>query len=253
MTTEKSKKTIDVVYIMDNRSKRANLELAFSLRSIKKHLKNYRKIHIFGSDMSTVVKATATIKHHVTPPVEGENNMVRKHALIDVVCKNKDVSDDFILVSDDCFLLENQDANSIPLYYSGTLEERILGYRNQISVSVAGLTNTRKILKNYKRKDKYFNTHAPFPINKKDFLKLRELYYLEEFKGGLIYKSLYCNHYKKRGRFTPNRLVYRRRSRESLEAKLHKATFFAVADSGLTNVVIMFLNDTFPKKPSWEK
>jgi len=254
METEKSKKIVDVVYIMDNRSKRANIELLFSLRSVKRHLKNYRKIHIFGSDMTSVIKNTATVKHHYTPPTEGINHQVRKHKLIDIVCKNEDVSDDFILISDDCFLLEAQDANKIPLYYSGTLTERIAGFRNQVSVSVLGLTNTLKILKLEKKNDKYYNVHAPFAINKKKFLGLRDTYYVEHFESGLIYKSLYCNSYNKRGRHIPNKLIINRRStREGLEAKIGKATFFAVSDSGLTDIVIQYLNDTFPKKQSWEK
>jgi hypothetical protein len=249
----KAKKVHDVVYIMDDRSKRANIELMFSLRSVKQHLKNYRKIHIFGADMSQLIKSTATVKHHIIPPTEGPNHLVKKHKLINIICQDDSVSEDFILISDDCFLLEDHDANKLPFYYSGTLTDRFEGYRNQNSVSLLNLRDTIKILKENNRKDKYYNTHTPLMLNKKKFLDLGKDFYLEEFEKGLLYKSLYCNYYKKRGKTTILRLIYWKCSEEVLEARLTKAPYFAVNDSGLTLVVIKFLQNTFPKKLSWEK
>ena len=249
----KSKKVIDVVYIMDGRSKRQNIELMFSLRSVKKHLKNFRKIHIFGEDMTGVVKSTSVVKHHYVLPTEGANHQVKKHKLIDIVCESKDVSEDFILMSDDYFLLEDHDANKMPYYYSGTLTDRYEGYRNQKSVSLLGLRNTIKLLKGNNYKDKYYNTHTPLLINKKKFLGLRDIYYIEEFEKGLIYKSLYCNTYKKRGRYITPRLIHGSLNEETFRARLYKAKSFSVTDKGLTPVSLSFLHECFPKALAWEK
>jgi hypothetical protein len=248
-----NKNTIDIVYIMDDRSKRENIELMFSLRSVKKHLKNYRKIHIVGEDMSKTIKATRVVKHHVLPPTEGYNHQIKKHHMIDLVCQNDLISDEFVLISDDCFLLQNHDVNKLPFYYSGTLEERVEGYRNQNSASIRNLRETGKLLKDHNRQTKYYNTHTPLLINKKDFLALKETFYIEEFECGLLYKTLYCNFYKKRGKFTPMNLIYYRVTREILEAKIKKGKYFAVNDSGLTLPVIKFLNDTFPTPLLWER
>jgi hypothetical protein len=253
---EQAEKVVDVVYIMDNKSKQYNLELLFSLRSIKKHLKNYNKIHIFGADMTGVIKRTSNVKHHHVDIdySYGVNSQIKKYKIIEIVCKEESVSDDFLLVSDDCFLLKDQDAKNFPYYYSGNLSERIEGFRWQLSASVRGMTDTLQLLKTNNRKQRYFNTHAPITINKKKFLSLRDIFYIEEFEDGLVYKTLYCNYFKVKGEYTLMKLIYKASTRrKELETKLINAPFFSVNNNSITQVVIKKLATLFPNMLSWEK
>lgn len=102
---------MDIVYILGNGSLASNDELRYSLRSLTRHCLDIGKIFVVGENADFLTDVI-----HV--PCEDKHKKPWKNTLdkIKLVCEREDLSDDFLLMNDDFFALEDFRIDELPYY-----------------------------------------------------------------------------------------------------------------------------------------
>lgn len=176
---------IDVVYVLGRGSRWEDNELRYSLRSIEKHLKDFGKVWIVGEKPAWVTNVNhipATDPYRVP-----DTNILYK---LKIACNNAEISDTFLFMNDDHFLLHNFNTETFPFYYSGTLEQ-YTRKRGQDSYG-RRCVNSMKWLKMKGYNTLYFDTHYPIRYQKKAFLEIFKDVEIDRGFGYVI-KSIYAN------------------------------------------------------------
>ncbi len=179
---------IDIVYVLGTGSKHSDSELRYSIRSAVKHIKNIRNIVIVGT-CPTWIRNVIHLPCKDIDPIPDIN--IRNKIL--TACNSAIVSDDFLFMNDDHFILKPYDALTFPNYHKGDLKDSIEP-RSLDSYRIR-LTNTYHQLKKKGFGTLNFDTHTPIIYNKQKFIKMTKLFDWTVFEG-LVIKSLYGNVYK---------------------------------------------------------
>lgn len=109
---------MDILYIVGKQSFSNHSELRFSLRSIEKYGKNVDRVFVSGyvpefcSD--NVVKIPFTQTH-------GSLKAANRLENIEYIVNNTDISEEFLLSSDDHFYCQEVDFDNYPYYHSGLI------------------------------------------------------------------------------------------------------------------------------------
>lgn len=225
---------IDLVYVIGKGSRWHNNELRYSLRSIEKHLTNYRDIWIVG-DLPDFIQGVNHIPAKDFQPTPGDN--IRQKLL--KACRNTDISDTFLFFNDDHYLLSDFDAVEFPDFYCSTIREAL---RNRAMDSYGvRMQNTLKLLDSHSLPVKYFDVHYPMLFNKKLFIETCGT--LEPKKDWYILKSLYANTLKIEGKEV--------RDCKSKDAPLEKALCFSTLPRIVEGTQLWF-EKKFPNKSRFE-
>lgn len=171
----------DIVYFVKDTPD--NEELRYSLRSLSNF--PHRKVCFYGGCPKGLKP-----DHHVYVKQDKDNKWKNVSMMLDMACKNPQITKDFWLFNDDFFIMEKikQPKN----YYRGDLYKRIV----QLEDVYKGFTAYSKLLRNCAKElealgctTKDFSLHIPIKINKEDMLSVRKL---TDFEG---FRSLYGNYY----------------------------------------------------------
>lgn len=186
---------MDVLYLC--RDGEANEEFRYSLRSLK-NLKHDR-VFIVGYT-PTWVKDTISIPMKQLRPV-GLNRYTNTTLLIDKACRTPELSEDFILMNDDFFIMEQMD--TVGLYNRGSLARQWEWYWKQglsrssyargIRATGSFLAGTMQI-----KNPVSYDVHAPMVINKLKMivtldLKKRLASHIPVFGLRSLYGNLFFN------------------------------------------------------------
>lgn len=168
---------IDVIIPYNDRSTQKHLELKMCLRSIEKHLNGVRNVFIIGHKPDFVTNIT-----HI-PCDDDPRNRFRDRNICNKIiaaCKDRRVSDDFIMVHDDHFLLEDYEAADFPYYHCGPLVPNVGQYAHtkENTISVLGECNN-------------YDTHCPIVFNKQKFMDTVAQVDWSKWYGYCL-KTLYC-------------------------------------------------------------
>lgn len=174
---------MDVVYSFRYDSKAYNKQLKYSLRSVEKHLKGVRRVFVIG--FPPQMPGVIHVEH--TDLFSAAKNILSK---IMRAVDHVGVSEDFLYMADDHYLLQDVNIQDYPYYVNGTLTELLrtqkMGYGQIIK-------NTIKALAPMNSQQNY-NVHCPIIFNKAKLIELSKAY---DFKAplGFLTKSLYMNHF----------------------------------------------------------
>jgi hypothetical protein len=169
-----------IVIPLGRGSKYNELELRFALRSISKHLTGYGDILIVGEYppwLNGCIHIPAT---DGTQTYEKERNIFNK---IMLACNDERISDDFLFMNDDHYLLRDYEAGAFPFYYDGRLSEKLTVTQFKQTVN-----NTMRAV--LTRDPTYTDVHCPILYNKHLFRRLEQ--YDWSVKYGYCIKTLYC-------------------------------------------------------------
>lgn len=177
---------IDLVYPLGTASRFHDNEIRFSLRSIEKHLKNYGKIYVIGErhpHLDNVHFIPCPDKYPVP-----DNNIMDK---MTKACNTPEISENFLMVHDDHYLLQDYDAPTFPYLFHRTMEEYLKtraadGYARRVR-------NTLNYLKSKDLPIKFFDIHTPIIFNKVKFLEHVTNGPDWTLPNSYIIKSLYAN------------------------------------------------------------
>lgn len=169
---------MDLVYVCRNGD---NEELRYSLRSIETNFPG-QKIWIVGYKPEWYIGPFISV-----PDISTKFNNIR-NALLHVA-SNPEISDDFVFMNDDFFLIKPID--KFVNYNGGLLADKINRYRqvNPTSSYVILLTKTLEHLKGIGIKNPIdYDIHVPMIFNKQKLLNLAYLQFQPRSLYGNIYK-----------------------------------------------------------------
>jgi hypothetical protein len=225
-----------VVYPLGNGSVLKNFELRMSLRSIEKYLANYSDVWIIGDkpDWLQNVNHIPCIDHTERP---SDYNIMRK---ITKACEHPDVSESFLMMNDDHFLLDHFDINNFPNYYFSTLEDQVK--KRGMDTYGKRMNNSYQHLKSKGLPTKHFDIHTPIVYNKELFLK--NVTALDwNIPNAYVIKSLYANALQIEGEEIPDNKV----SQPPTSGKIF-STYPHMKCS-----ITRFLTEQFPNPSKYEK
>lgn len=235
---------IDILYILGRGSKFKNNEIRFSLRSIQKHLSNYRNVYIVGEcpDFLTDVIHIPMDDTQICK----ETNI---YAKILRACQEPEISDNFIFFNDDHFLNIDFDAVNFPNFYKCDIEFTAKKVRNMYRFAVR---NTLAILKEKGYSTFNFDTHTPIIYNKHKFLEVMPGYDWT-IRYGYIIKSLYGNTVGLTGVPDKDYKINSPMDCDRLRAIIGQSKVWSIGDKALSNNLSIVLNDMYPVKSKWER
>ena len=187
---------LDVVYLLKQGSQ--GEELRYSLRSLINL--PHRDVYVFGAKMPWF-----SDKVKVIPQVQfGTTKWERSNYSFISACKSKEVSDNFILMNDDFFVM--QPCEKLEYFYDGQLKKRIIRLDKKfryISSYSKMLSEVEELLKANNKPTLNYTLHIPMIFNKQKCLELKKL-----FPNMVVGRSLYANYYQVGGVEKPDCKVY---------------------------------------------
>lgn len=172
---------MDLVYVVGKNNLWGEHELRFSLRSAEKYLQ-FDRVIIVGHKPTFLNSKVINI---YLPDDKGHKYLNVAYKIRELL-KNKEISDDFIFMNDDFFLLKPFPV--IPYYFNKTIKEWIERYPFNKGKYYEQIEELYKAFP----EGKFFETHFPIIYNKKMASDVIEKYQL---KLTLMLRSFYCNEY----------------------------------------------------------
>lgn len=136
---------MDLLYVIGTGSKHNNAELKYSLRSIEKYCTGYDRIFIVG------YKPDFLNDNVIFVPCEDKYNEYKHKNILNCIqtaVDTTDISEDFVLQSDDHYYCKPYDFNKIPIYYKGLLLD-FVSPKSTCPRYHTSLVVTRRILEHY--------------------------------------------------------------------------------------------------------
>lgn len=176
---------IDVLYCLE-KGNRVNFdtEIQLSIRSLLK-FGNVDRIFIAGSISQKVLRMSPKIVHIEHRNPNGTKSFKIAHRIAHV-CKNTDISNDFIWFADDYILTKKLDLETYPYYQTGTL-----GHKKILNAYTYFKLYTHKYLSELGFNSDNFDCHTPVLYNKEKFIKIFNEHH--QASKMLLVKSTYCN------------------------------------------------------------
>lgn len=178
-----SKDLHDIVYFVKDTP--ANEELRYSLRSVCKNFV-FRKVWFYGGRPS-YLNPDEWIRITQNKSTKWENTT----AMIRMICKNPDITDQWWLFNDDFFVMKRTDQIETP--QSGTIYEHIVRIENRHGGrSTAYTRQLRLMVKELEKRDLpgiNYALHIPILID-----KAKALATLDEFPTCPMFRNLYGNY-----------------------------------------------------------
>lgn len=229
-----------IVIPLNNRSTQRNIELKYCLRSIEKHLSGVGDIFIIGHMPDWV---TGCI--HI-PFDEDPRNRFRDRNIMNkmlAACKEERVSDDFLMVHDDHFLLKDYEASKFPHYHMGHMNE---GYGQY------GMTkqNTKSLLSSIVGFNNY-DCHCPIVFNKQLFKRVAEADWSIWY--GYCLKTLYCVRNGIEGEYINDVKIRMPLKYDAIMSQISDWKWFSIGDRCFTEGGMKeVLQTLFPNKSKFE-
>jgi hypothetical protein len=178
---------VDVVYILSTESKWQDREILFSVRSVERHLKNYRRIFIVGHKPKFFGPEVIEIPYTDIFHNKARNIMAK----ILRAASDQRITQRFILMNDDYFLLQDTDGPTYPYYYKCTLEESMAKNSHNLDY-LSHLQATNNLLRSKNVGTLNFDVHFPILYHKRKF---RDVCFEYDWavQAGYVMKSVYCN------------------------------------------------------------
>ena len=217
---------MDVLYYIGSGSLRQNIELRMSLRSLEKHGKNIDRVFLVGNKPD-FIKNVEYI--WVDDKYEWWRNAFEKTK----AAIKAGISDEFLLMNDDFFMLGDFDAATYPYYHKGEMPEGSVQKYGSV------VANTKKVLQSIGATTKHFGVHCPMRIEGKKYLELEKFYHTP-----VLARCLYGNLYAKGARKVNDN------KGETLSVG---ATKCWSSRNWLQDDALKELKELFPQPSKWEK
>ena len=176
---------ISVVYTLGKGSLFKDFEIRMSIRSVEKNVSGIKDIWVVGHcpEWLKVNHIPATDPYEIP-----DRNIVSK---ILKACDNPDITEDFLFLNDDHFILSPYEAATMPYYWS----EEIPAYLKKRGLSDNYGKRVKNVYDHLVSKGlptKYFDIHTPIIYNKTKFKEIMNGVDWNKPNAYLI-KSLYAN------------------------------------------------------------
>ena len=219
-------------------------ELRYCLRSIEKHLKGVRDIYIIGNKPKWL-RGVIVLPFTDNPDRKfKEWNIMAK---ITEAVMNPDVSEDFLFMNDDHFLLKDFEASEFPIYYKGLLQDTMK--KNQPPYR-STLNHSRKLLESKGILPLDFDVHCPHLINNRKFMDAMCDHSVDwKIENGYALKSLYFGLSGISGEQITDCKLHRRPVNEN-KKRLEGRSFFSTSRD--YPEIVSLLQELYPNPSKYE-
>lgn len=224
-----------VIPLKDQPSRWQDNELRYALRSIEKYLTGHGNIYIIGKKRTWLNNVTFIECKDEGAKADRIFNKILKAA------KDERVSDPFLYMNDDHYLLKPLDIKEIKYWKYGTMRD--------VANKAQG-----NYLKRVLRCDRFFrlkgwqttnfDIHVPILFEKEKFKSLEQDDY--------IIKSHYCNKFGIEGEDMEDILFHSPKKKQEIYDRIEGRLFMSVNDSGLNETMKGFLNELYPQQSNYE-
>jgi hypothetical protein len=231
-----------IVLPLGTGSRHNNLELRYCLRSIEKYLTGYSDVFIVG-DLPDWLRNVIHIPCYDQgdKTYDKERNIYTK---IMAACADERVSEDFLFINDDHYLLQGYEAGKFPYYCHGWL-------RNQMTVTDYKHT-VSNTMKAFEDSMPYFDIHCPIRYNKFKFeAAMSQLVWSKPF--GYCIKTGYCNNIiGLKATECPDLKINEAYPAQKIRQMLTGRPWFSVGDRSFDGGIRRVLQDLYPHKSKYE-
>lgn len=232
----------DIVIPLNSRSTQKNQELRYCLRSIEQHLAGVGNVFIIGECPEWLQNII-----HI-PFTEDPRNRYRDRNIMlkmSEACKDQRVSDDFLMVHDDHFLLADYEAGKFPYYHMGPMNEG-QGQYGYTKDNTKALLSLEESFNNY-------DCHCPIVFNKQLFMRSVALADWSKWYGYCM-KTLYCVMNGIEGEYTEDSKIRLPLLGNEICGHIAGRKWFSIGDrcfqpGGMWDV----LNELYPNKSRYEQ
>jgi hypothetical protein len=237
---------VDIVIPLGHGSLWGNNELRYCLRSVEKYITGYRDVYIVGEVPGWIQNII-----HLPMPETGISGPERIMRKILRACREEAVSDRFLFLNDDFFFLSPIQANCVPFYYDGNLEQAIQRKRKNGGYKDA-LVNTMDILQAKGLPTLHYDGHLPIIYDKKKFIEVMHACNWKK-RFGYVIKSLYANSIETDEKEPyPDCKIDRGCSIEELHEMVDGRFMFSIGDNAVNDCFKEFIEGLFNQKSKYE-
>jgi len=231
---------VDVVYVLGRGSRWKDREFAYSLRSVEVFLSNVRKVFVVGAHPrgpAPVSWQHIPMTDHHTLPACNINACLRE------ACRSPQISETFLRMDDDCFLLKPADAEAAPNYCRGTLRAHIEWFKTRPNNPYeACLRVTETWLTEQAFPTVNFEIHGPMLFQKSALLAILDRV---NPSVGYLSRTLYGNIMKVSGTGINDSKINETLTTSQIQARVQHRPFFSIGDLGLNKPMWDFLESTY--------
>ena len=234
---------MDIVYPLGTGSVWENNELRYSLRAVAENVKDLRNVWVVGErpDWLTNVRYLP-VKDCFDRPTKNTFHKLQS------VCREADLSDDFLWLNDDFFIIKPTEAATFPYYYKGVLPS---GIRKSRLLAIESPVNTVNYLQFHKLTMLDYRVHCPIRFNKQ---KVLDLPVAENEFGVVNTRAVYGNYYKVGGIEHKEVLLAPSRSVPQIEHYLADKDWFSIMSlTGKYWNFRKYIEQRFPNPSPFEK
>lgn len=237
---------MDVVYLCGNGSVWNNTELKYSLRSLENHY-DAEKVFVIGVLPYFLNQSTV---NYIEAKDASRNAAINIMDKIKLACQIPELSEKFIFMNDDYFLLKPL-ADEIPFYYKQ--ESLLTSIKiNQHNEYAFHLITTVKALNDKNLPIKNFDTHCPIIYEKSKMLQVINSYDWQGLKHGYVMKSLYCNTLGITGEYMEDLKLSYKRFEPQIKRMIHGKNWFSIGDKAINKSLSNVLHELFPNPSKYE-
>lgn len=234
----------DIVIPLGKGSKERNMELKFCLRSIEKYLKKYGGVFVIGEKPPFLNDKITHIPFDEDP----RNRYRDRNIMLKMLeaCKDSRVSDDFLMVHDDHFLLADYEAGAFPYYHLGPMNEGQGQYGETKQ-------NTKSLLcREIHDTINNFDCHCPIVFNKHKF-KYTLPHVGWDRPYGYCLKTLYCVMNGIAGEYTTDIKIRMPLKVDGIKEQIAGRKWFSIGDRCFEpGGMMQVLNELYPKPSKYE-
>jgi hypothetical protein len=244
---------IDIVLPLGTGSERNNIELRMCLRSIERHVKDLRHIHIVGSIPDWVKPDEVLHVHPVDEIPMGSNPDARIAKKIEWAFQNIISAQNLMLWNDDYLLIRDIALRQIGFYHRGSLQNYIRS-RPVKDRYTRAMMNSYEFLKAVmpNHNPMFYDIHVPMLYSRPLFLALSNIWAASALtKSGAVVKTVYANLAGVSGEPLPDcKMRGDWMTRITKEAK--SRWVISYSDEALRNGFVKWMAARFPAPSRWE-
>lgn len=232
---------MDIVYLLGSGSKWQNNEIRFSLRSVQKHIKGYRKIFVIGEcpEWITGVEHLSFEEKFKIP----DKNIADKLAF---AANHKKISANFLYMNDDIFFVKDFDIKDIPTTHKGELK---LTRQDRYGKM---LQDTHRVLSNKGLSVNCFDNHFPMLMNKTKLKRAFAAFDWENSEHGLATKTMYGAFNEIEGENAGDNKLMGATDEAGINKYLGNKWAFSISDQAINASLINWLLKKFPERSEFE-
>jgi len=247
--TKSTRQRTDVVYVLGRGSNWADNELRYSLRSLEKFMGDLGTVFVVGQRpkwLTNVVFLPFPDVH-----ICKERNIMIKVAY---ACGHPELSQTFLQVHDDHFLLAPMNGADIPNWCGGQLDQMAASVRKKAPGNhwADAVHNTHKALAARGHTTRNFDLHYPILMDKTAYPETMDLYDWKNTPRGFVVKSLYANTLGLPGTYSPDLKINTRLELRDAVQWLKGRQWWSIGNGGLSLKFRQLFPHVYPKPSRFE-